>query len=325
MARISDEVKIGIMAVVAILIFIYGLAYLKNYSIRERGYIVTAVYDRVTGLNTGDPVTIAGLNVGRVNKMRLAGTKIAVDLWLRKKTQIPKDSRCVIKGVGVLGEKYVSIIPGLSKEFVSPGDILIGSYETDITEISPDVNTILAYVQNIFERIQNTFGERERLQIQSSLENISKVSDDLTVLTAEIRQRINRESENVSGIVRDLGTFANNLENTSIQLQNITQNKAPDLENIISKTQVVINKLQIASEDLERSSKGLNSIIERVEKGQGTMGKLIYEDELYISLNKVITNLDTASMNANKMFEEIRKLILEFKENPKKFFSPSIF
>ncbi len=121
MRKIGNEIASGIVIVVAIAMFIFGFLYLKNVTLATDNYVVYANFQDVTGLEQSDFVNVSGLRKGRVKELILDGLHVRVALEIEAEVLLPKDSEARIKSLGMVGEKFIEIVPGGEEEIINPG------------------------------------------------------------------------------------------------------------------------------------------------------------------------------------------------------------
>lgn len=134
MDRSKMELKVGVFifaALVILTVFIFKIGNLKNYG---KGYPLKFVFGNVSGVKSGSPVRFSGVDVGEVSRVNVIedeqnkSTKIEVVAWIRKSVSIPSHSRVYINTLGLLGEKYIEIIPPAEyKSFLQPGNAIVGT------------------------------------------------------------------------------------------------------------------------------------------------------------------------------------------------------
>jgi len=297
MARFSDEAKVGLVVFIAAAILVTGLLYLEGYRIKKRGYVIYAVFDNVGGLGHGDPVTVAGLRVGNVQRMILFGNKVKVGLWVNSWVKLPRNSIAYIRTVGVMGEKEVQIKPGSSSEMLREGDVIQGGHEADIAELTAAAGSISEDLQVILNRLRTTLDKDAQEDIKSSLSNIRKIS-------SELGRRVDKQ-------INDLNEILSNLKSTSRDFNSLSKTQRKNIESLIHNIQASTVDLKEASGNLKKLSNSLENILGRLERGEGTLGKLLTEESLYDNMEKLSRDLDD--------------LVNDIKKNPRKYIHIEIF
>lgn len=136
--RISTEVKVGILVIIAILALFYMTFRVGKFGlVREGGYELTVYFDNAAGIDPKTPVQIAGIDVGKVRSIKLDGMRAKVTLFIKSGVKIPSDSKIAVKSQGVLGDKYIELKPGTAERVFAQGDTI-----TDVIT-APDFDQIL--------------------------------------------------------------------------------------------------------------------------------------------------------------------------------------
>ena len=216
------EFKVGIFVILAFIagtLFIFSVG---DFSIFEEGYTIRAIFGFVSGVKKSSPVRFAGVDVGVVKNVDIfydreeSMTKVELELWLRKGMQVPKDSIVMINQLGLFGEKYVEILPGMdTKEFLIAGEFVKGKdpiIQEKIAEQIVDVTMSLQEGVDGINAIVNDQGNKESFKqalsringLTESLDNIlnqvesgqgmlgrifydDRIYDDLEALTSDLR------------------------------------------------------------------------------------------------------------------------------------------
>ena len=215
------EFKVGIFVILAFIagtIFIFSVG---DFLIFEEGYTIRAIFGFASGVKKSSPVRFAGVDVGLVKNVDIfydredSETKVELGLWLRKGMKVPKDSVVMINQLGLFGEKYVEILPGMdAKEFLKGGDVVKGK--------DPIIQ--------------------------------EKIAEQIVDVTMSLRAGV----EGLNAIVNDQGNRESFKEALS-RISGLTES--------------------------------LDNILNQVEGGQGTLGKLFYDDGIYDDLEALSSDL----------------------------------
>ena len=139
MKKYTQETVVGIFVVIGLLAIAYMTVKLGNMGfLGENTYTLYAKFNKVTGLRTGNPVTMLGLNIGRVESFKLdqKDQLVVVDFKIDNGIEIYDDAIASIKTEGLIGDKFVSIDPGGSGELLKNGDIITDTESpTDIMDL----------------------------------------------------------------------------------------------------------------------------------------------------------------------------------------------
>lgn len=280
MKSVSTEAKVGLFVLIGLIILAYMSFKVGQQGFGlKKGYELTAVFDNVSGLEKkGASVQMAGVEIGTVEDIRLHNGKALVTLRIRPDVKLPVDSTAAIRTHGVLGDKYIEIIPG-------PG--LSGSTGAGLTGIQ--------YLKE-GEQIQNT--ERQA-DIDRLLNQAALVMDDIKMVTAALSNTLGSEEgeESMRRILVNIRDLSDNLNRV------VTHNDEKFAE--------MVDNLRAASREMDKTFTALSRITDDINKGKGTVGTLIKDETLADNLNKTLASLQEISKKINEGKGTIGKLINE--------------
>jgi phospholipid/cholesterol/gamma-HCH transport system substrate-binding protein len=302
--KLSNEVKLGMAIFAAVIVFVGGIIYLRGVDFQKREYTLTILYNNVNGLQEGNPITIAGLAVGKVEELRLIGTAISVTVQIQNKVQFPVDSKAYIKSSSLMGGKLIAITPGIESEVLHNGDTLTGSYEADLTELTSTLAPISSNILGILERVNTTFDEKTRRNIQNILADVNRSS-------SELERIIRDEGQRLDFAIGNFASFSSNLSRFAINLDSIALSQRTNLDTSMATIRIVTYNLQQASENLRSTTQSLDVVLGKIQKGHGTLGKLVHEEKLYNDIDSLASNLNL--------------LVKDLRENPGKYVKVSVF
>lgn len=302
--KLSNEVKLGMAIFAAVIVFVGGIIYLRGIDFQKREYTLTILYDNVNGLQEGNPITIAGLAVGKVEELKLIGTAISVTVQIQNKVQFPVDSKAYIKSSSLMGGKLIAITPGIESEVLHNGDTLTGSYEADLTELTSTLAPISSNVLGILERVNTTFDEKTRRNIQNILADVNRSS-------SELERIIRDEGKRLDFAIGNFAAFSSNLSRFAVNLDSIALSQRTNLDTSMATIRIVTYNLQQASENLRSTTQSLDVVLGKIQKGHGTLGKLVHEEKLYNDIDSLASNLNL--------------LVKDLRENPGKYVKVSVF
>lgn len=303
--KITREVKTGIVAISVIALFIWGFNYLKGLNLFD-GPLKTykTEYNNVRGLNKASVVTINGVEVGKVinimfNQNPEKRGQLIVEFSVETDFEFSKKSIAKIYSASLMGGKSLAIIPSYEGEMAKPGDFLKGEIESDIfSSVTEKLNPLQAKVESVIVSADSLMaGLTDILDVKSRTE----LKSSIKYLNATILNFKN-VSESVDKLVKsNEEKLGNTLSNTELMTANLAK---------LSDTLVNAN-LGLTVKNLETTITSLNKILESVEEGKGTLGKLLNDEGMYNNLT-----------NASKELEELLK---EMKLHPKRFVHFSLF
>lgn len=309
----NNATKVGIFSVITVIIFILGFYFLKgiNLFIAKNKYY--AVYDKVDGLYKSNQVVVNGYKIGLVSDMKYnpANGKITVEFTVDDDIPLPEDSRATILSTDFLGGKVLNIELGKSKTMLANLDTVQSAFQSDLLGgISEKLNPVMAKVGGVLSEMEITLREINSLfksgddasirdavaNLNKSLAHIEKITKEFEVLAAN--GSIQNSLKNIEGITGNL-----NKSNADISrlLKNVAEISdsvaAADLKGTIVNARNAIAELQ--------------GVLNDVNSGKGTIGKLVKDEKLYADLDSTVNSLDV--------------LLKDVKANPYRYVNVSLF
>lgn len=259
----SRQTRVGLLVTAGAILFAVGLFAIANRTfLFSDTFQVTSTFNHVAGLNVGAAVQYQGVNVGRVNDIRLPttpGERITVALAIgeRARNVIRKNTRAQIKSVGLVGNQIVVLVsPAVPGEAIAESDTLVGEDPFDLFEIS---DRAIESVQN-FERAATSF-EQIMLDVRNGEGTLGRIIYDSTLYMSIVRTT--NESQRVMNSVTD--------------------------------------NAQALVELAESATQGVNEILDRVKGGEGTMARLLNDPELYERFVQAADTLNAITADARAM------------------------
>jgi phospholipid/cholesterol/gamma-HCH transport system substrate-binding protein len=272
------------LALLAALVWKFG----KYEPLTRNGYEINVVFSSVGGIVQDASVLYGGIKVGTVHSIRLDQTgelKVIVKLSILGDVKIRKDAKFVINQSGLLGDRYVDIIPvSATAEFLKPGDSVEGSSSLDLSEAIHSVVDVLHQaagtierVDKAIQRIDETVLSRPSLDhIDSALVNIDTVSSNAVGLTVSLRGVVDENRGKLDSTLTRFSDAADNLKQASSNVDQVVIANQDDIHTAVK--------------NLAESTARLNDILARLEKGEGTAGKLLVDPTLHDEIVHLVQN-----------------------------------
>ena len=301
--KLSREVKTAILAIGAILLFIFGYSYLKGTNLLDKNRTFYVTYDNVEGLAQAAPVTINGLIVGKVNDIHFLNNKgtLVVEFSIQEPDfDFSKNSLVRIYSSGLLGGKSLGIFPEYdSKNMAVSGDTLQGTIEDDMLvavtkalgPLEMKVNGTLATLDTLLYSVTNLLDEETRINLQGAISNLNATMKSLNGASSSLDGLLKNNTAKLDRTFTNLDQMAVNFNTLSDSLAQLETGK------LVSEFQNVITRF--------------NAIATGLENGEGSVGKLLKDDQLY-------ENLEGAS-------RQLEQLLQDVKLNPKRYIHISVF
>tara|TARA_R110002012_G_scaffold56192_5_gene143893 strand:+ start:2898 stop:3884 length:987 start_codon:yes stop_codon:yes gene_type:complete len=300
--KLSREIKTGIIVVAGIVAFIFGLSYLKSSPLFENNKTFYAVYDNVGGLQPGTQVSINGFNVGNITDIRFKDDsgKLLVTLTVNNDFEFSENSIAELFDTGIIGGKAVQIVPVFDKAPIAKsGDTLQSKIKPGITELVQQKLTPLqmkiegavSHADTLLMNFNQILDDPTKKQLQQTIASLNQVvtsfkgsADNLNLLLDNNKMQLDSSLKNVSHITSNFSKLSDSLVNS-------------DLGGTLTEFKTTINKL--------------NAILAKIERGEGSLGKLHQDDALYDNLAEASKELDL--------------LLQDFRLNPKRYVNVSVF
>jgi phospholipid/cholesterol/gamma-HCH transport system substrate-binding protein len=293
------QVRIGVFVIAGLIATIYLLYLLTDPATFRNRYKITTTVENVMGLRKGDPVQMRGVNIGQVNdfEMGTEGENVVIILEVEGQWLIPEGSRTQLVSPGIMAPRTVEVVPGPGPGTIGAGDALPGS----------TVKGLLDDTESLGEKGQLVLDRIAELLSPENLEAISGSTDGLNTLVGELSDVIESESDNLSELIQSFNRAADGLA----EITGDGAELGEDLASAMAKADSVMDRLNATSERVNEAAASLQTILTRVENGEGTLGQLSVNDSLF-------TNLTTAVESARLLMDDLR-------ENPGRYINVSIF
>ena len=296
--KITREVKTAILVISGILLFVYLFNFLKGNDLFDSSRTYYTVYNNVEGLTPSTPVTINGLNVGKVLEIGFTddGTgKLLVKLAVENEFEFSKNSEAQLYEAGLIGGKAIAIIPAFDNaENAVKGTYLKGSVKAGLTELvnkrltplQEKLETTIVSADSLLTNLNSVFDTKTKAHLKNSIAQLNSTISSFKTTSTSLNELVTSNQEK-------LNSTLNNVEKISGNLTNITDSIA---EADLAKT----------IKDLQLTITNFNKVLTSIENGEGSMGKLMKEEGLY-------NNLEGAT-------KELEDLLKDIKLHPKRYF-----
>lgn len=301
--KVSREVKTAILVIGAILLFIWGYYFLKGRDLFNSYRTFYVVYNDVEGLSPSAPVTLNGLIVGKVTGISFIDNtsgRLRIEMQVKTDFPISKTSHATLYEPGLLGGKQIAIIPDLKNTVMAEdGDQLVSGLKPGMLSVvgeklSPlqtKVEGTVVTADSLLHSLNNVFDRRTQENLRVAILELSQTMQQFRVASTSLNSVITGNKAKIDGTLTNLNQASGNFARLSDSL------------NQANLGQTVKN--------LEKSLANVDKIINDVEGGKGTLGKLLKDEAMY-------NNLNDAS-------NELKELIADIKNNPKRYVHISVF
>jgi phospholipid/cholesterol/gamma-HCH transport system substrate-binding protein len=314
----SREARVGIFVLLGLIVLTFFTFRVSKWGlIAEKGYRLTVDFDTAAGLEPKSDVKMAGVPIGKVEEIQLVGNRARLVMRIHKEIRIPIDSVASIQTQGLLGEKYVEILPGKDAQRNLPtgGQVANTLSPTNLDEMARKLSAIGDDVKKFTESLSATFGTEEgKKALGDILRDLRATTESLRNVVQGNEQRfkrilanIDRLSESLSDISsankEDVRATIANLRAFSETLKTETPELARKLEEMSERVSGVvgdnrenlkesIQNLKTASAKLDNTLEAAGKVMAKIDRGEGTLGKLVSDNTAYSSLTETLDGVN---------------------------------
>ncbi|MFI5184478.1 MAG: MlaD family protein [Vicinamibacteria bacterium] len=295
----NRELWVGLFLIFGMASVLVALFTLTNASMFRGRYVVTTLLPDAGGIRKGDPVQMRGVNIGRIQKFRIDHEGVAVRLEIEGEYLIPNDSRVELKSASLLGGMVADVIPGSASAFLRGGETMPGTKPAGAFDAAADIGS----------QTQKVLGRVQALLSQKTVESVEASSVELNGLLKQLSAATTEQRKELVALTASLRKSAEGMEKVTT---------GPELHDTIKRLDALTEKLDGLTASFDRSSHSMETILGRIERGEGSLGKLSKDDALYLNANETMANMNNAVVEMRKLTEDIRK-------EPKKYLKLSFF
>jgi phospholipid/cholesterol/gamma-HCH transport system substrate-binding protein len=297
---------VGFFLVVGIIAIFAALFILTDAAFFRGRYIVSTVVTNAGGIRRGDPVQMRGVNIGRVQRFKIEKDNVEIRLELEGEYKVPKDSHVELKSGGLLGGTVADIVPGDSEDYLRNGDKIEGRAVPGLFDAA---NRVAGQVETVMTQV-------EKLMTDTFVKNLSATADNAQVTSRDMRRLIADVSTAVAEQRKQLSTLEATMQRAAGGLERATT--GPEMDRALERLDTLGERMDTVTASLQRSSQSVETMTSRAARGEGSLGKVMTDDELYRKLNETVLNMNQATQSLNRLVEDIQK-------NPRKYINLKVF
>ncbi len=300
----KKEFKIGLFAVVVLVVSFFVLNYLRGEDIFNREAEYVAMYSNAEGLVASAPVFVKGYKAGKVTEVKYDTDKgmFSVVCSVSKDFPVPDDSKMTIYSVDIMGGRGLRLDLGTSEVMAEDGDTLQANYEAGLMDaLAGGIAPLMEKVGNALDSLEVTVAGLNRLvseanaaSLKRTLAHVESVMSNLQSLSGKIEGK----SDEITAMIDSLAVFSGSL--TAI---------ASQADSTLAGVNTAVASLNDA--DLTGTVASLHQLLNKINDPEGTVGKLLVDDSIYNSVDSLLVNID--------------RFVDKIQENPKKYLKISVF
>lgn len=300
--KFSRELKTGIIVIGGLLLFILGFSFLKSTPIFDNSKVFYAVYSHVGGLQPGTQVSINGFSVGSVSSIEFKGQsgQLLVTFTVDSDFEFSRNSTAELYDTGIIGGKGIQIKPVFDGAPVAQsGDTLMTDTKPGLTELVQQkltplqlkVEGAVSNADSLLMNFNDVLDEATKQHLRQSIRSLNSVVANFEESSATLNQLLEKNKDQLDSSITNINTLTGNFARISDSLAQA------DLATTVK--------------NLDETVTGLNSVLAKMNSGEGSFGKLMNDKQLYDNLTEVSRELDL--------------LLQDFRLNPKRYVNVSVF
>lgn len=297
--NLSTEAKVGAVSLIGLLLLGYMVVFLGGVSFGEKGYPLQAVFGEVGGLKEGNVVRYAGVDVGRVDAVRTSDKGVEVLMRINPGIKIPEGSRFTIGTDGLLGEKFINIVPPRQSGggHLQPGSTVLGEDPHSLDKLVGSADRVLADVQKLVQSLNEVLGdEKVKAALKATALNARDMTERLNEFSAALARMAQHNEQDVNAMVGNLKVMSASLR---------------DVAGRVDRMVAAVDNNGQTSKDLRETIENLKKTSVRVEKIAASLEDITTDPDTAKNIKETLRNARDVSDKANKMLTKINSISAE--------------
>lgn len=295
-SRGGNEARVGIFVILGLLSFVVVLFLMTDPATMRGRYMVVTTVDDAGGVRRGDPVQMRGVIIGRINGFEMMPNgRVAIRMELEGEWRIPEGSRTELGAAGLFGGRTMEVIPTTASVYVEEGDTIPGG--------DGGGGGILGSADELAGQAGTVLARLEALLDPSTVQSVQGSAADLEIVLGDLSTTIAEQRSALRTLTASLSRSAAGLEEASAA--------GPDAARAIARADSAMAQLAVTSRNLDEAALALRDVMQRMNEGEGTLGRLSTDEALY--------------QNMNRAAESIATLVADIQANPGRYINVSIF
>ncbi len=310
----SNEVKIGLLAIVTIALAFWGYKFILGKNILVKSNTYQVLYNNVGGLQIGTTVRINGVSVGSVADITLLpddNEQVLVILDLNKNINIPKNTVAAITSIGFMGGQVIVLEydkPCQGSECAESGSFIKGETRGLLASMMgvEELKNYLEVLKTGLVEVLDSLDEKlldpnSDSPLAKSIQDLQSTMANLNSATGRVDDLLRKSSNNIDGSLANLNTFTGALAEKQDAIAGIIDNAntlskdlaEADLKETMAEAQAAITQLKAAIKTADGALNGMSELVSQINSGEGSLGKLIKDEKLYNNLNGLSQRADS--------------------------------
>ena len=292
----GNDAQLGLFVLLGLISFVVILFWMTDPATFRGRYMLITEVDHAGGVRAGDPIQMQGVNIGRVHDFEmLDDDRVVITMEIYNRWGIPIGSETVMGEAGMFGGRTLEVVRGSGPGFYADQDTITGEGAAG--------GGILAAVDELSLRAESVLGSIDEMLSDSTVSSVQGTARELEMLLSELAGLVDEQRGELQGLTASLSRAAEGIEAASMA--------GGDIASAVASADSTMAMLAETSETLDGAIVSLNTVLGRMERGEGTLGRLSTDESLYVSMTTAAETLNT--------------LLADLQANPGKYINISIF
>jgi phospholipid/cholesterol/gamma-HCH transport system substrate-binding protein len=340
----SREARVGIFVLLGLIILTFFTFKVSKWGlIAEKGYRLTVDFDSAAGLEPKSDVKMAGVPIGKVEEIQLVGNRARLVLRIHEGVRIPLDSVATIQTQGLLGEKYVEIVPGkdVQRNLPAGGQIANTLSPTNLDEMVRKLSAIGDDVKKFTEALSSTFGTEEgkkalgdilrdvrattevlRTVVTRNEQGFERIVANIDRLSADLSDISSANKQDVRATIANLRAFSDTLKSETPDLVRKLEAMSEGVSGVVGDNREnlkeSIKNLKAASARLDNTLDAAGRVMAKIDRGEGTLGMLVNDNTAQRSITDTLEGINKYVRKSDQLKTFI-DYHLEWQQEPSEF------
>lgn len=328
----NSTVKVGIMTLITAALLSYMVFIIGDFSFSEKGYGYVISFYSVNGLSKGSTVSMSGVKIGKVTTIEIRDDQVYVYVFIQdKKLHIRRKSTFTISTAGLMGEKFVEIMPtrDYTSPYVSDGEVVAGTDPTRMDELFEQGNVLIQKLQELTASAKDIIGDPElKENTRIIFRNARNASDKMNEIISSVRNRSDRIVESLDNILlrvdgeidknrEDIRAVVANFRLFSDRLSSITEDSREDFKEIIANVRSSTDRLDDMIAKLNQNDKMTNDMrntIESLRDASDNAREITREVKEIVADKEIRKKINTGLDDAHKLAQAVDKVFLNIRQ-----------
>jgi len=289
--QIRTEILVGALLFFAFIALTMGILWISGAQPGTPRFKLFAKAPEAGAIGEGTRITLLGVDVGSVKRVELRQDGVVLELEITHRGTLPVDTQAREQTAGIMGMAALALLPGESTVALNEGDTIFAAgggpgLQDLVGDLGGEASEVLAQIRKLLN-------DSTVANAQAGIGSFAGGMEELETLLA-------RESQSIEKLIQGLSS-------TSARLAEVTS--GPELERTLAHLDSLTARLAEASTDLDQTSESLASVLGKIDRGEGSLGRMVNDSSLYVSLTATLQNIEAAS-------EEIALLTRDIRERP---------